>query len=60
MNTLLKGVLFFIGSIIFVNIMLFDILKMSRQSISFGTLFLLQVSVAVIMFFIYMTAIKKN
>lgn len=60
MNTLLKGALFFVGAIIFVNIMLFDILGMSKQNISFGSLFLIQISVAAFMFFIYFTAVKKN
>ena len=60
MNTLLKGVLFFIGAVIFVNILLFDILKMSRESIPFGTLFLIQISVTVFILFVYFIAIKKS
>lgn len=60
MNTLIKEIIFFVGSIVFVNVMLFDIVEMSRKSISFGFFFLTQISLTVFILFMYLIMLKEK
>ncbi len=59
MNTLVLLVGSFLASVVLVNTVAFSVLKMSRDSISFGTLFLIQMGLAVFFIFMYKITQRK-
>jgi hypothetical protein len=59
MNTLALLAGSFLVSVVFVNTVTFGVLKMPRGSISFGTLFLIQIGLSVFIIFMYKITQRK-
>ena len=60
MNTLSLLAGSFLISVVFVNTVAFSVFKISRDSISFGTLFLIQLGLAVFLLFMYKITQMKS